>query len=35
LEPTLAVAWADLFARIGKKLDDAIAQKRGVYFGNV
>jgi len=34
-EPTLAEAWADLFARIGKLLDNAIAQKRGVYFGNV
>jgi hypothetical protein len=34
-EPTLAEAWADLFARISKLLDDAIAQKRGVFFGNV
>jgi hypothetical protein len=34
-EPTLAEAWADLFGRIGKLLDDAIARKRGVYFGNV
>ena len=34
-EPTLADLWADLFARIEPLLDSAIAQGRGVYFGNV
>ena len=34
-EPTLAEAWADLFSRVEKLLDDAVSRQRGVYFGNV
>jgi len=34
-EPTLADAWTDLFARLDQLLASAVAQRRGVYFGNV
>ena len=34
-EPTLADVWAETFSQLGKVLDSAVSQKRGVYFGNV
>jgi len=34
-DPTLADVWGDLLAGMTRLLDGAVAQKRGVYFGNV
>ena len=34
-EPTLGEVWTEIFDAIGRVLDKAIEQKRGVYFGNV
>jgi hypothetical protein len=34
-EPSIAEVWADLLARIDVLLAKAIAQDRGIYFGNV
>ena len=34
-EPSIGDVWADLFARIDVLLAKAIAQDRGIYFGNV
>jgi hypothetical protein len=34
-EPTLGEVWTEIFDAVGRVLDKAIEQKRGVYFGNV
>lgn len=34
-EPSLGDVWAEVFDHIGKVLENAIQQKRGIYFGNV
>ena len=34
-EPSIGDVWADLLARIDVLLAKAIAQDRGIYFGNV
>jgi hypothetical protein len=34
-EPTLGEVWSEVFDAVGRVLDKAIEQKRGVYFGNV
>jgi hypothetical protein len=34
-EPTLGDVWAEVFEQVRKVLDNAVQQKRGVYFGNV
>jgi hypothetical protein len=34
-EPSIGDVWADLFGRIDALLAKAIAQERGIYFGNV
>ena len=34
-EPTLGEVWSEVFDAVGKVLDKAIEQKRGIYFGNV
>ena len=34
-EPSLGDVWADLFSQVDKLLEDAMARKRGIYFGNV
>ena len=34
-EPSLGDVWSELIAQMTRVLDGAVAQKRGVYFGNV
>jgi hypothetical protein len=34
-EPMLGEVWTEIFDAVGRVLDKAIEQKRGVYFGNV
>ncbi len=34
-DPTLGDVWAEVFEQIDKVLENAIQQKRGIYFGNV
>ncbi len=34
-EPTLGEVWTEVFDAVGRVLDKAIEQKRGVYFGNI
>lgn len=34
-DPTLGDVWAEVFDQVHKVLDNAVEQKRGVYFGNV
>jgi len=34
-EPSIGDVWADLLARIDVLIAKAIAQDRGIYFGNV
>jgi len=34
-EPTLGDVWAEVFEQVQKVLDNAIEQKRGIYFGNI
>jgi hypothetical protein len=33
-EPTLGDVWAEVFDQVDRILDNAIATKRGIYFGN-
>jgi hypothetical protein len=34
-EPTLGDVWAEVFEQVHKVLENAIQQKRGIYFGNI
>jgi hypothetical protein len=34
-EPTLGEVWSEVFDQLGRVLDKAIEEKRGIYFGNV
>jgi hypothetical protein len=34
-EPSLGDVWAEVFAHVDRVLENAAAQKRGIYFGNV
>jgi hypothetical protein len=34
-EPSLGDVWAEVFDRLDHVLENAISQKRGIYFGNV
>jgi hypothetical protein len=34
-EPTLADVWSEVFDQLEKVLKSAVAQQRGVYFGNL
>jgi hypothetical protein len=34
-EPTLGDVWAEVFEQVHKVLENAISQKRGIYFGNI
>jgi Ser/Thr protein kinase RdoA (MazF antagonist) len=34
-EPSMSDVWAEVFQQIDKVLENAHAQKRGIYFGNV
>ena len=34
-EPSLGDVWAEVFEQVHKVLENALAQKRGIYFGNV
>ena len=34
-EPSLGDVWSEVFDQVRKVLENAIAQKRGIYFGNI
>ena len=34
-DPTIAEVWSGVFDQVAKVLENAISQKRGIYFGNV
>jgi hypothetical protein len=34
-DPSMGDVWAEVFDQIGKVLDNAVEQRRGIYFGNV